>query len=142
VLLSPQHALFLRGVLIPVGLLVNGHSIARLRVDRITYYHIELPAHAILLAEGVEAESYLNTDERGTFDPLMPMAPGWPDQAALLWEAVGCARLVLSGAELEAVRLSLAHVTSSGISRSVTPACRHVKHTSTSMKRVGWKWRR
>ncbi len=107
-LLSSQHALFLRGVLIPVGLLVNGHSIARLRVDRITYYHIELPAHAIVLAEGVEAESYLNTDERGTFDPLMSTAARWPDFVAHLWEAVGCARLVLCGVELEAARLLLA----------------------------------
>jgi hypothetical protein len=105
--LSSQHALFLRGVLIPVGLLVNGRSIARVRVDRITYYHIELPAHAILLAEGSEAESYLNTDDRGTFDPLMPMAVRWPDHAALLWEAAGCARLVLGGPELNAARLSL-----------------------------------
>jgi hypothetical protein len=33
----------------------------------VDYYHVELDQHAILLAEGRPAESYLNTGNRGFF---------------------------------------------------------------------------
>ena len=42
-LLSPDHAVWLTGGLIPVKLLINGTTIARVRRDRITYFHLELP---------------------------------------------------------------------------------------------------
>ena len=32
-----------------------------------TYYHVELDRHAVLLAEGMPAESYLDTGNRGIF---------------------------------------------------------------------------
>ena len=44
--LSPDHAVFVEGVLIPIRYLVNGRSIAPVRTDKITYYHVELPRHA------------------------------------------------------------------------------------------------
>ncbi|MCU4159954.1 Hint domain-containing protein [Acidiphilium sp. AL] len=34
----------------------------------VTYYHIELPHHAILYAEGTPAESYLETGNRDAFE--------------------------------------------------------------------------
>lgn len=67
--LSPDHAVCVDGVLIPVRLLVNGGSITVARdTRRVTYYHVELPAHDILLAEGLPAESYLDTGNRGAFE--------------------------------------------------------------------------
>jgi hypothetical protein len=33
----------------------------------VDYYHVELDAHDIMLAEGLPAESYLNTGNRGAF---------------------------------------------------------------------------
>jgi hypothetical protein len=66
---SPDHALFVDGKLIAARLLVNGTTIRREAACRaITYYHVELDAHDILLAEGLPAESYLDTGNRGIFE--------------------------------------------------------------------------
>lgn len=79
-LLSPDHAVLRDGVLVPVRLLVNGGSILRDGGHRrITYYHVELETHDILLTENLAAESYLETGNRGLFenggDPLV-LHPG------------------------------------------------------------------
>ncbi len=67
-LLSPDHAVFVDGKLIAARQLVNG---ATIRQDNgstsVEYFHVELDAHAILVAEGLPAESYLNTGNRGFF---------------------------------------------------------------------------
>ena len=65
--LSPDHAVFVRGVLIPVKHLINGTTIAQIPVEDVTYYHVELPRHDVILAEGLTAESYLDTGNRGIF---------------------------------------------------------------------------
>jgi autotransporter passenger strand-loop-strand repeat protein len=54
--LSPDHAIYVEGVLIPVCHLIYGNTIAQVPVDSVTYYHIELAAHDVLLAEGLSAE--------------------------------------------------------------------------------------
>jgi hypothetical protein len=65
---SPDHALLLHGVLVPARLLLNGATILRDQACRsVTYYHIELETHDILLADGLPAESYLDTGNRGFF---------------------------------------------------------------------------
>jgi len=66
-LLSPDHSVFIDGVLIPIRHLINGASIVREPVDEVTYWHVELPQHDILLAEGLPCESYLDTGNRGAF---------------------------------------------------------------------------
>jgi hypothetical protein len=102
--LSPDHAVYVNGVLIPVRHLINGATINQVQVDGVTYYHIELARHDVLWAEALEVESFLNAADAGN----MPMAsrfiaashrrPEWD------WEAQGCARLVVTGRELDAVR--------------------------------------
>ncbi len=67
-LLSPDHAVFAGGVLLPVRYLINGGSVVQEAVDAITYFHVELPAHGVLLAEGLPAESYLDTGNRDAFE--------------------------------------------------------------------------
>ncbi len=63
--LSPNHCLFLQGVLIPVTALVNGATITRERgAKAASYYHLELDRHDILLAAGLACESYLDTGNR------------------------------------------------------------------------------
>ena len=66
--LSPDHAIFIDGKLICVRQLINGATI-RWEHDRtsVDYFHVELESHAVVLAEGLPAESYLSTGNRGLF---------------------------------------------------------------------------
>ncbi len=103
VYLSPDHAVFVRGVLIPVRYLVNGTTIAQMRVDRVQYWHVELPRHAVLLADGLSVESLLPGD-RSAFangDGVVALQDHWAR------EGLGCAPLIVSGPHLDAVRVTL-----------------------------------
>jgi hypothetical protein len=111
VLLLPDHAVFTGGALIPVRRLVNRRRIVRECRDPVTYWHVELPEHAVILAEGLPVESYLDTGDRANFHEngatirLFPNFFGRPrPDAALVWETRGAAPLVLSGEGLEAAR--------------------------------------
>jgi hypothetical protein len=67
-LLSPDHAIFVDGKLICIRQLANGTTIRpEPGWTAVDYYHVELDEHAILVAEGLPAESYLNTGNRGFF---------------------------------------------------------------------------
>ena len=59
--------------------LVNGTTIERLRVESVIYWHIELDAHDILLAEGLPAESYLDWGDRAFFSDAPAHALANPD---------------------------------------------------------------
>ncbi len=64
--LSPLHGVFVGGVLVPAAHLVNGATILRERTAvAMTYYHVELDRHDVLLADGLACESYLDTGNRG-----------------------------------------------------------------------------
>jgi hypothetical protein len=75
---SPDHGMLVDGALIPARLLVNHRSIT---LDGskpvVTYYHIELDQHDIVMAEGAPSESYLDTGNRDTFEnaPVTTMIP-------------------------------------------------------------------
>ena len=109
--LSPDHALFVGGVLIPVKQLINHDTVEQRPVDAVTYYHVELDRHDVLLAEGLPAESFLDTGNRIAFangGGVTQLHPDFvPDWASLIWEAKACARLVVYGPELEAARAQL-----------------------------------
>jgi hypothetical protein len=103
-LVSPKHAIFFDGVLIPAGRLVNGVSVEQLDADTIDYFHIELPRHDLLLAEGLAAESYLDSGDRHSFDNGGQIMALHPDFATRMWECAACAELKLIGPEVEAAR--------------------------------------
>ena len=100
--LSPDHAVFADGVLIPVRYLLNGVTIVQQAAERITYWHVELERHAVLLAEGLPCESYLDTGNRDAFAGAAMQLH--PDFARAVWDEKSCARLVVDGPEREAVR--------------------------------------
>ncbi len=106
-LLSPDHAVFTDGMLIPVKHLINGTTIQQVKMDTVTYYHIELAEHDVLLAEGLPAESYLENGDRHAFDNGGGPVMLHPEFGARRWEALGCAPMVVTGSALDAVRARL-----------------------------------
>jgi hypothetical protein len=102
--LSPDHAVHVGDVLIPAKHLINGTTIAQVERDSVTYYHVELPGHSVLLAEGLSVESYLDTGDRSNFVNGDGPIALYPDFASRVWEAEACAPLVVTGNELAAVR--------------------------------------
>jgi hypothetical protein len=67
-LVSPDHAIFVDGKLICARQLINGTTIQQeMSWASVEYFHVELDTHAILLANGLPAESYLDTGNRGFF---------------------------------------------------------------------------
>jgi hypothetical protein len=102
--LSPDHAVFIDDVLIPIKLLINGTTIAQVPVDEVTYYHVELQRHAVILAEGLPAESYLDTGDRSNFANGGGAIALYPDFSSRIWDAEGCAPLVVTGPPLDAAR--------------------------------------
>lgn len=104
---SPDHALLVGGVLVPAGLLVDDVAITVEPRERVVYFHIELDRHAVLLAEGAPAESYLDTGNRTQFANC-EMVELHPSMAPGPRHAGPCATLVLGGEALDRVRASLA----------------------------------
>jgi hypothetical protein len=103
-LLSPDHAVFVDGVLVPVKYLIDDKMIVQVGLDQVVYYHLELPGHDVVFAEGLPVESYLNTGDRSAFENGNGVVQVHPDFSTRVWEESGCAPLVVAGATLEAVR--------------------------------------
>ena len=102
---SPLHALFIGGLLVPAGCLVNGGSIVRERVrGQVDYLHIELARHDVIFAEGAPAETFLDDGSRAMFHNAAEFAALYPGAQA---QAGYCARRVEDGFELEAIRRRL-----------------------------------
>ncbi len=100
-LLSPDHALYLAGALVPVKYLIDGLTVRQERASGwVRYYHVELEAHGILIAEGTPAASYLDDGNRSMFENG-DAAP--PARRGML----PCAPLVAGGPELAAIRTRL-----------------------------------
>ena len=56
------------------------------------------------MANGLPAESYLNSGDRGSFEDGGAPLVLHPDFATRVWEAAGCARLVVIGFEIDVLR--------------------------------------
>jgi len=68
--LSPGHAVcvdVMDAVFVPVGELINGATIAQVEGSEVTYWHVELESHDVLLAEGFPCESYMDAGNRAFF---------------------------------------------------------------------------
>ena len=93
-LVSPAHAILVADVLVQAGALVNGSSIRR-EGDvpaSFTYYHVELADHALILAEGVAAETFVDNVGREAFD-------NWDEHEALYGAGTPIPEMTLSRAK-------------------------------------------
>ncbi len=103
-LVSPEHAMLLDGMLIPANCLLNGTSIVQERGLRsVDYVHVELESHDVILAEGAASETFLDDFSRAMFHNAAEFAVMYPDAVP----GVFCARRVTEGEDLEAVRQKL-----------------------------------
>jgi hypothetical protein len=89
-LVSPEHAMLVDGVLVRASALVNGRTIFHAPINAdVTYFHVELEnEHGILFAEGAPTESFRDEGSRVLFDNAAEhtlahgMAPALPPLAA------------------------------------------------------------
>ena len=114
--LSPGHPILVGadaegqgGHLVPVMGLINGTSIAREPVTAVTYWHVELDSHDILLAEGLPAESYLDWGDRPFFTEASDHALHNPD-FVVPGLAARCRPVAVDGPVVEAERARLSGV--------------------------------
>jgi Hint domain len=112
-LVSPDHAIYVAGVLIPARMLQNGATIVREdRLRSVRYFHVELERHAILLAEGLPTESYLDTGNRGVFEnagvPLVLHPDLTADDEQARRESWSCAPFAADAMRVEPVWRRLA----------------------------------
>jgi|GEM_PF-2237698 len=105
--LSPDHAVFVAGRLIPVRYLINGATIVQEPAGVVSYWHVELERHDVLLAEGLAVESYLDTGNRSAFAGGHGATMLHPVFGRGEGAGQGCAPLVLDGPELVNVRAAL-----------------------------------
>jgi hypothetical protein len=101
--------LFLHGHLVPAKLLLNGATIKRDTSCRsITYFHIELASHDIIIAENLPVETYLDTGNRNAF----ANSHGTPHASPVFgrgkqWNEFACADLCLAGPIMQQIRRDL-----------------------------------
>ena len=91
---------------------LSSSAIRQVAAAGVTYVHVELAQHQILLAEGLPVESYLDTGDRAGFcdGPVVAMHPAWGmyrGDVAMLAEALAYAPIRVVGAEVDRVRAQL-----------------------------------
>ncbi len=75
-------------------------------MDRVEYWHVELDAHDVILAEGLPAESYLDCGNRSAFANGGAFVEAHPDFMPRHW-ADTCLPLVREGRQVVATKASL-----------------------------------
>ena len=105
---SPEHAIYIDGALVPAELLANGDSIVKMEgLEEIHYFHVELDAHDVIVAEGALAETYVEDDNRGMFHNAVEFHRLYPDAPTHL-PARYCLPRLEEGYALEVLRRKLA----------------------------------
>jgi Hint domain len=100
---SPEHSMWIEGLLVPANALVNGVSVIQEEeVDDVAYFHIEFDSHDVIFAEGTPSESFVDDDSRENFDNAEEYRKLYPD--AVAEPALFCAPRVEEGVSLEAIR--------------------------------------
>jgi Hint domain len=114
-LVSQLHSIFVDGVFVPAIDLVNDVTVKVEPRSESIYYHVELPSHNVIYAEGLPSESYLDDNNRHIFitdaGPVSEVTALNPDMPALasdvIWAQKGYATVIRSGLQLERIRANL-----------------------------------
>lgn len=114
-LVTSEHCIHVDGKFVPVRMLVNGSSILIDRsINAFDFFHVELEQHGVIVSEGLETESYLDTGNRGTFEnsTIRAMRPhfagGFVIAGGKTWERDAGAPLATDRATVEPVWKALA----------------------------------
>ena len=111
VLLSPGHPVLVRQngveVLVPIMNLINGTTIERTSMRSVTYWHVELDQHDVLLADGLPAESFFDMGSRCWFDHDLDDVLANPDLVPA-GQHGRCRDVAIDGPLVEAERKRLA----------------------------------
>ena len=106
-LVTPDHCILVDGCLVPARMLVNAHSIIEDHsIASFSYHHVELETHAVLIAEGLTTESYLDTGNRDCFatDPVAALRPELAvNPAHKSWARHACALLAIDRETVEPI---------------------------------------
>jgi hypothetical protein len=121
---SPDHAVYIDGYLIPAKELLNHSNITQDNRDRITYYHIELERHAVIFAENTAVETYLDTGNRASFDNGGTAIIPPQDFGNAMRQQRSCATLLESGEVLNDIRALILGRAESGAPAPTTRAIR------------------
>lgn len=73
-IVSPAHGIcvtVVTDVLMPASVLVNGATIDHVECAKVTYWHVELDEHDILVTNGLPTESYVDHGNRSFFSQTM-----------------------------------------------------------------------
>ncbi|MCB8875455.1 Hint domain-containing protein [Acidisoma silvae] len=107
--LSPDHAVLAEDVLIPIKYLLNGSSVMQVGRTEVSYHHIELAHHDVVLANGLATETYLDIGDRGALGLGRNLvAEDAPRDVQFLRDALACAPIRVTGPAVERVRRLLA----------------------------------
>jgi hypothetical protein len=104
--LSPEHAVAIDGALVPVERLCNGRTVLQVRRPEVEYWHLELGSHDLVLAEGLAAESYLDTGNRGGFVEGPAFAAAHPGHPVAHWSQT-CLPMACDGPALHRAKAAL-----------------------------------
>ncbi|MBR0651864.1 hypothetical protein GXW78_19505 [Roseomonas terrae] len=106
---SPDHALYLDGALVKADRLIDGEAIRQEAPagGRVTYFHVELDRHDVIIANGAPAESWLDCGNRSQFEnagPVVALHASFGAAPAVR----GCAPRIEGGPALDRLRAALA----------------------------------
>jgi hypothetical protein len=141
--LSPDHALLFGGQLVPIKYLVNNATILREHdCLAVTYFHLELDSHDVILAENLGAETYLDTGNRNIFD----QTTGKPARSPVFgrgkqWNKDAYAPLCTAGPHLRAIRHSMFNrLTAQGYRHQILPDLSLFAGTRKIPRSFGTAW--
>jgi len=115
-IVSPEHALYLDGALIPARFLTNGDTISPISsLESVDYFHLELDGPDVVWTNGAPTETYVNHGNRRMFSNWNEYVTryGAEDEASkgANGEYVRRFKTVYGGAALQMVRARLAGAT-------------------------------